>query len=116
MKYENMPPIGRDEAHIELESGVPERVARALVRVAIHDSDRAFVEDTLAVHLESPDAWIRGVAATCAGHVARIHRALDTARLVPLIERLGADARTRERMEDALEDIEMFIGKYRERS
>ena len=109
MKYEELPPIRRDKAVIELESENTERVARALVGLALHERDRAWVEDVLAVHLQSGDPWIRGVAATCAGHVARVHRALDTFRLVPLIEALASDLSTIGRMEDALEDIEMFV-------
>lgn len=104
-----MSPITHEDARIELESGVSERVSRTLVRLALHDRDRAFMEDILAIHLQSPDAWVRGVAATCVGHVARIHRALDTGRLIPLINKLGADNRTAGRMVDALDDIEMFV-------
>jgi hypothetical protein len=64
----------------------------------------------VAAHLQSSDPWVRGVAATCAGHIARLHGALDTNRIVPLIERLASDPRTIGRVEDALEDIEMFAG------
>lgn len=111
MKYEDMPPIGRDEAVAELESEDTERISRALVRLALHEADRSWMEDVIATHLQSPDPWIRGVAATCAGHVARLHRALDTERLVPLIERLASDPSTAGRMEDALEDIDTFAGE-----
>lgn len=109
MKYEEMPPIQRDLATVELASGDPERVSRALVQLAFHESDRVWLEDVIAAHLSAPDPWIRGLAATCAGHVARIHRDLDVVRLVPLIERLGDDPDTVGRMEDALDDIAMFV-------
>ena len=86
------------------------RISRALVAVALHELDRRWGDDRIAEHLVSPDSWVRGVAATCAGHVARIHGALDTARLLPLIERLMDDAETQGRAEDALDDIQMFVG------
>jgi len=38
---------------------------------------------------------------------------LNTTRLVPLIEALASDQSTIGRMEDALEDIEMFVGTGR---
>jgi len=98
---------------VELASEDPERVSRALVRIALNESERSWVEDVLATHLVSTDPWIRGIAATCAGHVARIHRELDVERVVPLIERLGSESTTVGRMEDALEDIEKFVGKPR---
>lgn len=111
MIYEEMPPIRRDEAMAELESEDAARISRALVRLALNDPDRGWLEGIVAAHLESSDPPVRATAALCAGHIARLHRALDTARLVPLIRRLGADPRTRGRMEDALSDIEIFVAK-----
>ncbi len=113
MQHETLSPMDREEARLELESGDAERVSCALVRLALHEPDRAFVEDVLAIHLQAPDAWVRGVAATCVGHVARVHRAVDAPRLVPLLRRLSADARTAGRVEDALSDIEMFTRRER---
>lgn len=113
VQHETLSPMDREEARLELESGDAERVSCALVRLALHEPDRAFVEDVLAIHLQAPDAWVRGVAATCVGHVARVHRAVDAPRLVPLLRRLSADARTAGRVEDALSDIEMFTRRER---
>src|SRR5690348_1213448 len=94
LKYEEMLPLSRDEALTDLASGDCDLVSRALVRLALNDPERAFVEDIIAEHLESPDAWVRGVAALCVSHVARIHGALDIARFVPMLERLKGDERT----------------------
>lgn len=110
MKYEVIAKLRRSEALAELGSGEQDRVSTALVAIALHEPDRGWVEDRIAEHLLSPDPWVRGLAAVCAGHVARIHRALDTARLVPLIERLTDDPQTEGRAQDALSDIRMFIG------
>lgn len=110
MKYEELGPIGRREALAELSSGDTGRVTRALVRVALHESDRKWVEDLIAAHLESSDRSVCGVAVTCAGHVARIHGALDTARLLPMIRRLASDPDVAGRVADALDDIEMYVG------
>jgi hypothetical protein len=96
---------------VDLSSGETDRVATALVRVTLREPDRAVVESLLATHLCSRDPWVRGVAATCVGHVARIHGALDTARLLPLLRSLAADPQTAGRVSDALGDIEVFIGR-----
>lgn len=109
MKYVDMSPIGRKEAQEDLDSGVPERVSEALVRLSLHDPERAYVGEILAAHLKSHDAWVRRVAATCVGHVARIHRSLDSARFVPLLEKLRTDERTVGSMNDALEDIDAYV-------
>jgi len=108
-EFVEMPSIDRAEFKRDFESGQRDRMARALACLSLHEPDRQYVEDVLAVALQSPDAWVRGVAATCVGHVARIHRALDTARLVPLVRRLAANASTAGRSEDAIGDIAMFV-------
>jgi hypothetical protein len=109
MKYEELHAISREELQSELDSGERERVSRALVRAALHDADREWLEDLLAKHLEHPDSWVRGVAATCTGHAARIHRALDLERMLPLLEKLMSSTETAGRAQDALDDIEVFI-------
>lgn len=107
--YEDLLEIGRAEARIELASEDVARASTALVRLALHDPDRAWLEDLLAVHLASPDPRLRRVAATCTGHVARLHRALDTARLTPLLRGLTENPATAGAAEDALEDIAVFV-------
>ena len=109
MKYESLPPASREWVVAELASGEPERICRALVQTALNEPERGWVEDTIASNLQSEDAYVRGVSATCAGHVARIHRALDVDRLLPLIRALGSDPETLGRMQDALADIERFV-------
>jgi hypothetical protein len=109
MIYEEMPPIPREEALAELESQDSERVTRALVRLVLNDPDRVWLEGVVATHLESNDPSVRAVAATCAGHIARLHRALDLPRIVPLLEALASDSRTAGYMEDALSDIDIFV-------
>jgi hypothetical protein len=109
MRYEELGPISRAEAAVELASGVRERVCPTLVRLALFDADRVWVEGTLAKFLQSDDAWTRGVAATCVGHVARIHRAVDLARLSPLLLRLLDDPATAGKAQDAFDDIAVYV-------
>jgi hypothetical protein len=59
--------------------------------------------------LEHQDPWVRGAAAIAAGHVARIHRMLTRDPIIPLIETLRSDARTKGKAQDALDDIHMFV-------
>ena len=108
MNYTPIDRLAREDAQRALASGDPEVISKALVQLAFHDPDRGFVESVLASQLQSPDPWIRGIAATCVGHVARIHRALDTERLLPLLLNLRSDARTVGNMQDALDDIRIF--------
>lgn len=109
MEYDEMPAISREELSVELDSGAPERISRALIRVAFHDADRAWIEDLLVEYLVHANSQVRGVAATCAGHVARIHHGLDLARILPLLEHLLRKPETAGKAQDALDDIEIFI-------
>jgi hypothetical protein len=47
------------------------------------------------------------------GHVARLHRELDLAAVMPSLERLREDPKTRGRVENALSDIEGFVHRRR---
>lgn len=111
MKYEDIEPIERDAALQALESDDAPRLSRALVSIALHDPDRPWIEGQLKRFLQHEDPWIRGIAATCVCHVARLHRELDTATIVPLLERLRDDPSTSGKAQDALDDIEVYIGK-----
>lgn len=111
MKYEEIEPMKRTSALEAIDSGDILQLSKALVSVALHDPDRAWIEDLLKRFLVHEDPWVRGVAATCVAHVARIHRALDTASIVPLLEALKKDPTTCGKAQDALDDIEVFVTK-----
>lgn len=108
--YHEVVPVRREDAINALTSGDPSQVCEALVQLAFHEPDRAFVESVLATQLESGHVTVRMVAATCVGHLARIHRALDVPLLLPLLRRLGDDPRTVGSMEDALSDVRRYVG------
>jgi hypothetical protein len=111
MKYEEIEPMERSDVLRALNSGDTRSLSRALVSAALHDPDRAWIEGLLKRFLAHDDPWVRGIAATCVAHVARLHRALDVATIVPLLERLKSDPSTIGKAQDALDDIEMFVGK-----
>jgi hypothetical protein len=110
MRYKEPQPISRDAASRVFETGSPEEICDALIGVTFHDPDWRWVQDRCLEFLshESPD--VRGLAATCLGHIARIHRALDQDAVVPALQRLRADPEVGGRAEDALDDIRLFLG------
>ena len=109
MNYEDLQPITKDEAERELRSGQPDRVARALTRLSLHHPDVMSVQELCLAQIEGADPWLRGVAATCLGHLARLHGSLDTTRVIPALERLAQDPETAGKAQDALEDIDHFV-------
>jgi len=58
--------------------------------------------------------WTAGplaaVAATCLGHLARIHRQLDTDAVTAALDRQRGDELVGPRAEDALDDIDLYMG------
>ncbi len=82
-----------------------------LASAALHDPDRQYVESLVVQFLQHPDQWVRSVSATAAGHLARIHRSLTTEQIVPLIRTLLQDPATNGKAQDALDDIETFLGQ-----
>jgi hypothetical protein len=108
MRYESPAPIGRAEALEAINSGEPRRACEAIIRLALNDPDGRWVEGVALRLAESADPSVRATAATALGHVARIHRKIDSGRVLPALRRLMDDPRTAGRAEDALSDIAMF--------
>ncbi len=110
MKYDSVKPISRSEAEAALASNDPVRVTDALVRIAFHESDWRWAQETFLGHLDNSNPEIRGLAATCLGHIARIHGEIDRTRVVPALEKLTNDREIGGQAADALEDIEIYAG------
>jgi HEAT repeat protein len=105
MKLEQIHLRPRTEIVRDLGSDDRDTIVRALLAAALHDSDRRFLEDQIVRFVQHADPWVRSAAATAAGHVARLHGAIDVERVVPLIEQLLTHPETLGKAEDALEDI-----------
>lgn len=107
MKFDEPRPRTKAELDADLSSGNSEVIAAALVSAALHQPDREYVESLIIKFIRHTDPWVRGVSATAAGHVARIHGRLST-EIVSLVENLLKDKRTHGKAQDALDDIRMF--------
>jgi hypothetical protein len=110
MKYDQPRPRTRSELDKDLSSGDAATIATALTSAVLHESDRAYIECLIVKFLQHQEPWVRGVAAIAAGHVARMHHALSREKIVPLIETLLEDPQTSGKAQDALDDIEIFLG------
>lgn len=91
------------------QAGNPEPVCDAIIRLALNDPDRHWVEGIALALTGSEDPNVRAVAATALGHVARIHGEINVSLVVPALKRLLGDPRTAGRAEDALSDIAIFV-------
>jgi hypothetical protein len=107
MTYVETQPIPRPEAERIFASNDTSAIASTLVDIAFHDPDWQWVQNTCLGYARHPVPTVRQVAVTCLGHIARIHRRLDLAAVLPVLEELSRDQAVI--TEDALDDIRTFV-------
>lgn len=92
-------------------SGDSAEISRTLVTLALSDPDWRKVEAYCLDFLDHPDAGIRMVAATCIGHLARIHQQLDLDLVLPALYRHQSDPGkyVAGNVDNALSAIERFM-------
>ncbi len=92
-----------------LSLGSPAQKAEALLSLAYHDPDGHWVEELCLSLVDDLSPEVRGMAAMCFGHLARIHGRLDLDRVLPVLRRLAVDPLVAPRANDALDDIEVYL-------
>ncbi|MEV6159777.1 hypothetical protein AB0L53_56520 [Nonomuraea sp. NPDC052129] len=109
MRYEE-PRVGRrEDLAAALTKGDVDGICRALVSLSFYDTDWKWVEGACLSLLSNSDAAIRQVAATCLGHVARIHGRIDKDVVIPALMAMLDDEQVVGAAENALEDISIFV-------
>ena len=108
-RYEEPEAMDRAQAEAVLRDKDSRAACEALVRVALHDPDWAWVQEHCLRLTAAADPEVRGVAATCLGHLARIHGVLGLSRVEPSLRQLRQDPEVRGRADDALDDIKRFM-------
>ena len=109
MRYSEVEPISRDEAEKAFASGISETVCAALIRVVYHEPDWRWVQGKCIEMSDNPDPAIAGLAITSLGHLARIRRRLELDKVLPVLEKHRADPIVGGRVEDALDDIAIYL-------
>lgn len=92
-----------------LESGNEKAIIDALLSAASYDADWRWIQSVCLRFLDHPAKWVRWNAATGLGYIARIHRKLDTEIVVPRLIALRADPEIASNVEDALDDIKLYL-------
>jgi hypothetical protein len=113
MKYENPTMYPRAEVERIFASGTPEEIRTALVGSILGGAPRDWAERECIRLAASADSSLRQIAATCVGHVARIHGQVDVATVVPVLLALQQDLDTAPQASDAIDDLVMFAGYKR---
>jgi hypothetical protein len=109
MLYREVSPITRENAERAFASGNRERICDTLISLAYHDPEWRWVQGH-CLHFAKNDSWeVRAIAATCLGHLARIHKILDLEFVLPVLRDLLINPKTKEYADDALNDIMIFL-------
>jgi hypothetical protein len=109
MKFEDVPEMSRTQAEAALSSNSPQDISRALVSLAYYDNDVDWVQNVCLRFIRHPSFDVVSSAVTCLGHLARIHRFLDLEKVMPILNELKSNPRLVGRVEDALDDIAMYV-------
>jgi hypothetical protein len=108
MIYENLPHIKPDELDESLAKGTPEEAARALLRMAMNETNWRWAQEKCLWALHDWRDEVKAAAITSLGHLARIHHTLSLEIVVPELQKMKGDPKLGGIVEDALEDILMF--------
>ncbi|WP_123744205.1 hypothetical protein [Saccharothrix texasensis] len=99
----------RAEMLAAVSTGDPQVANPALLELTYDDLDGEWVEPILLEHLAPRhDVRLRRLAATCLGHLARIHGKITRGTVVPALQALLSDRVLGGTAQDALDDIEQF--------
>lgn len=108
-RYAEPPPATATQVSAALTAHAPApEVSALLVGAALHDDWRA-VQDLCLNLLDGADAELAATAATCLGHLARIHGVLDVDRVRPALTARLNDPLVGGHAEDALDDLDHFL-------
>jgi hypothetical protein len=112
MKYEKIEPISKAQAESLLKKDHCETICRTLVRVALFETNRRWAQSQCLRFASHKDSFVRGVAVTCLGHLARIHKVIDEDEVMPVVRKLlqDCDPQTRGKAEDTISDFSIYLG------
>jgi hypothetical protein len=109
MKYHEPEPIDWETAEKNFLSDDPEIICETLLAVTLHAGDWRRVQGKCLSFLENRNTSISGLAATCLGHIARIHQQLDKKKVIAALKAKLDNKEIRGNIEDALDDIKIFM-------
>lgn len=109
MRYVEPLPITKARAEEILAGGNGDEICEAMVALAFYEADWRWTQERCLELTHHADWTLRAIAATCLGHLARIHRTLEMDRVRPRLVELMNDPQTRGYAENAADDIKMFM-------
>jgi hypothetical protein len=104
-----------DKEYRQLEQALKEKdinkATSTMLYLCFNIDDINWLEDRYIALLEHENDDVSGLAATCLGHIARIHGEINQEKVLPVLQEKLKDARLVGRVQDALDDISIFCNK-----
>jgi len=101
--------INKSEFLNVMHSGTVESKCDAIVRAVHHIADYKWLVDQFSCLVHHPDKQVKGVSATCVGHLARLHNSACRKTLLSILEPLLSDEEIFGRVEDAIDDVNTYL-------
>jgi len=108
MQYHEPSPIAKATAQQIFESGDINKICDALVAIAFYEEDWLWAQNICLDFLSSDNNALSSLAATCLGHIARIHGKLNRAKVIAALKSHANNAAIAGNIDDALGDIKRF--------
>ena len=108
MKYEEPKMISYEEAIEIFSKESSEKIADAIISLALHDQNRLIVENWCLFWCNSNELEIRAASVVAIGHLARIHGKITKEVILPALKLLEKEQGLQGVVSDALDDIEVY--------
>ncbi|SDZ21775.1 hypothetical protein SAMN05444365_107124 [Micromonospora pattaloongensis] len=114
--FHNPPPATPADVLAAFDRGDLSGALDAMVGTALYgDGDWQELQELYLRLLHHEDHQVSALAATCLGHLARVYRQLDEARVVAALRRAQSIPHIRGTADTALDDIQVFLHPRRTR-
>jgi len=109
MKFNNPQQKTKEELESNFASNDINLITDSLVSLSLYEKDWRWAQDIFLYFLNNDNPDISGLAATSLGHIARIHHNLDKEKVRSSLEQKVNDPLIGGRVQDALDDIEIYL-------
>ena len=109
LRYEELAPVSHAEAESAFASGDDNVIARVLIALGLHDSDWKWVQQQAIRSLHNSNSVVVSAAILSIAHSARVNGRIDLDKVGPALRAIACDSRYTGKVQDALDDIEIFV-------
>lgn len=109
LNYEEPKEYAREDIEKMLASSEEKQIQDALLSIGLYGEDWKWSQDKCLEFVVHSNENIAGLAVTCLGHIARIHRELDKKTVLDALKKASQRSELSGRVGSAISDINVFI-------